>query len=340
MYDIGIIGYGPATLSLLLVLSCMEKPLKIIIFDPFFDGGNLSRNYGNVRSNTTWSQFIEVIEKYCSPLLLQNLRSRFNPEDITSLKDLMRSFLKVVKSSILSSNLQLCLVNHLVEKIVEKEGFWEFDNLQNYRAKVLILNYGAEPRQLGYAKPTLKLDAVINGNDLPCLPGERVLLFGTAHSGTLCIERLKQLGANLTVVHRGSKGVPFKFARDGEYDGIKQDSALIADRLKDEITFISSSEEDKVRQELLMTDWILYACGFDRSSKGPKIFNVSNIELDLNIYDANTGIISGANKMSIFGYGIAYPNSNLVNGKTYYDVSIPSFIKHIEKNVELILKSV
>ncbi len=334
MYDIGIVGYGIATLSLLLVLSQQQRPLKVVIFDPYFDGGNLHRNYGSVRSNTTWRQFLETVEKYCSPILLQNLRSMNNPDEVTTLKVLVRNFLKVVKSSITASNLQICHISCEVKTIRECEGGWEFEN--EVLARTLILNYGSKPRSLGYAKPILQLDAVLNGNDLPCLPGERVVVFGTAHSGTLCLDRLHSLNLDVIAIHNGL--TPFKFARDGEYDGIKQDSALIADRIRDKIKFISGDDEDSVRAELLRADWILYACGFNRANEHLKILNKENCEIDTNKYNSTTGQIE--NSQNIFGFGIAYPNSNIVDGKTYFDVSLPSFMKHIESNVENILKCV
>jgi hypothetical protein len=334
MYDIGIVGYGVATLSLLLVLSQQSIPLRVVIFDPYFDGGNLHRHYCSVRSNTTWRQFLETVEKYCSPILLQNLRSLNNPDEVTTLKVLVRNFLKVVKSSVAASNLQICLISREVKTIRECEVGWDFENgLAN--AKTLILNYGSKPRSLGYAKPILQLDSVLNGSDLPCLPGEKVMVFGTAHSGTLCLDRLHSLNLDVIAVHNGHN--PFKFARDGFYDGIKQDSALIADRLRDKIKFISSSDEDSVRAELLRADWVLYACGFNRANEHLKIFNKENGEIDVNKYNSETGLIE--NGRNIFGFGIAYPNSNIVNGRTYFDVSLPSFMQHIEKNIDLILKS-
>ncbi len=333
MYDIGIVGYGIATLSLLLVLSQQQRPLKVVIFDPYFDGGNLHRNYGSVRSNTTWKQFLETVEKYCSPILLQNLRSLNNPDEVTTLKVLVRNFLKVVKSSIAASNLQICLISREVKTIRECEVGWEFEN--DVLAKTLILNYGSKPRSLGYAKPILQLDSVLNGSDLPCLPGEKVMVFGTAHSGTLCLDRLHSLNLDVIAVHNGP--TRFKFARDGEYDGIKQDSALIADRLQDKIKFISSSDEESIRAELLRVDWVLYACGFNRANEYLKILNKDNNEININKYNSETGQIE--NGRNIFGFGIAYPNSNIIDGRTYFDVSLSSFMQHIEKNIDLILKS-
>ncbi len=337
MYDIGIIGYGISTLSLLLILSQQLRPLKIVIYDQYFDGGILNRYYGSVRSNTTWRQFLESVEKYCSPILLQKLRLLHNPEEVTTLKDLVTSFLKVVKSSIAASNLQICYISHEVKTVLASEtNAWIFDDLRTSRAKTLILNYGSKPRNLGYAKPTLQLDSVLNGSNLPTTSGDKVLVFGTAHSGTLCLDRLKSLNLDVTAIYHGS--VPFKFARDGEYDGIKQDSALIADKLSSEIKFISADDEDNVRAELLRTDWVLYACGFARANTCLKVINKDNNEIDLNKYNSTTGQIE--NSQNIFGFGIAYPNSNIVDGKTYFDVSLPSFMKHIESNVENILKCV
>jgi hypothetical protein len=39
----------------------------------------------------------------------------------------------------------------------------------------------------------------------------------------------------------------------------------------------------------------------------------------------------------LWGFGIAYPNSSVWEGRTFYDVSLASFQSHIEKNIASIL---
>ncbi len=327
-YDICMVGYGIATLSTLLILSNQTKPLKIIIFDPYFDGGNLRRRYGNVRSNTTWRQFIDAISPYCSD---ENLRRKFNLDEGTSLEDLVNSFLKVCQQKIQNLPILRCEV---VKTINEDSlsGQWIINN--TVASKTVLLNYGAHPKTLNYAKPTLQLDAILNGNQLPCKRGDKVVIFGTLHSGVLCINRLLHDGVNIIAVHKGSE--PFIYERDGAYDGLKRESAQIADNIRHSaIQFISLNDQEAVNRQLETCNWVLYACGFVRASENISVIGSDNRIINITNYDSETGRIAG--KSSLYGFGIAYPNSNMVDGTKYYDVSLPAFMKHIQKNINSIL---
>ncbi len=328
-YDICMVGYGIATLSTLLILSDQEKPLNIIIFDPYFDGGNLRRRYGNVRSNTTWRQFIDVVSPYCKgENLLQNLQRKFNLDEGTSLEDLISSFLKVCQHN-LHPNISLVKKCEVVKTIKEDSSISQWIINNSIAAKIVLLNYGAHPKSLSYSQPTLQLDAVLNGNQLPCKRGDKVMVFGTLHSGVLCINRLLHEGINVIAVHKGSE--PFIYERDGAYDGLKRESAQIADNIRHSaVQFISLNDQDGIKRSLEACDWVLYACGFKPDNEDINVtgFNIKN-------YDSETGRIAG--KSNLYGFGIAYPNSNVVDGNKYYDVSLPAFMRHIRKNIDSIL---
>ncbi len=334
-YDICMVGYGIATLSTLLILSNQEEQLRIIIFDPYFDGGNLRRRYGNVRSNTAWRQFIDAISPYCSDEnLLQNLRRKFNLDGETCLEDLVNSFLKVCQHKIKNLPILRC---DLVKTINEDSlnGGWIINN--SVASKTVLLNYGAHPKSLNYAKPTLQLDAILNGNQLPCKRGDKVVIFGTLHSGVLCINRLLHEGINVVAVHKGYS--PFIYERDGAYDGLKRGSAQIADYLiYSSVQFISLNDQEAVNRQLETCDWVIYACGFTRSSENITVTDSDNKIIDITNYDSETGKIAG--KSNLYGFGIAYPNSNIIDGTKYYDVSLPAFIKHIGRNINNILNTV
>lgn len=334
MYDFMVIGYGIASMSLLLALTSKEQPYKILVFDEYFDGGNLRRNYGTVKSNTTWQQFLDAVQPYCSSMLAANLKSLHDASEVTTLDELVFQFQRIVKSALASSPL---IVHYKCQKIKSLDFHNDCWNTSDEKAHKLILTPGSAPRSLNYPKPTLQLSSVLARKQLPCRPGEHVLVFGTSHSGTLAIDALQSQSLKVSAIYHGLK--PFKFARDGEYDGIKQESAIIADNIlssPNSIKLIASTDENAIRTELLAADWVLYACGFKPDIDILSI-TVANNSIDTNNYDSITGRLRHA--PNAFGYGIAYPNSNVVDGKTYYDVSLPAFMKHIHANIHEITDS-
>ena len=326
-----MVGYGIATLSTLLHLSKKEReqPLRVVIYDPYFDGGNLRRRYGNVRSNTTWGQFLDSVKDYSCEENLQRLRRR---EEVTSLDLLVSSILKVVNSN--CKNLQIVRRCEEVKTCKEDSGKWIINNV--IVARILLLNYGSHPKSLHYPKPTLQLDAVINGNSLPCKRGEKVIVFGTLHSGVLCLNRLIYDSVRIVAIYKGDQ--PFTYVRDGAYDGLKHEAAQIADNLcNSSIQFISCEDIDAVKKEVDTCDWIVYACGFAPLYEGIKVMTNQEEVINIRDYNSKTGQI--CNYPNLFGFGIAYPNSNVnvADGKTYYDVSFPAFMKHIGENMDSIL---
>jgi hypothetical protein len=346
IYDIICIGYGIATMSFLLHLSRnTNKNINVLVFDELFDGGDLRRNYRNIHSNTTWSQFLEAVQPFCSSSegLFESLRDLRDPNSTTTLEEIVYNFQKVLKSVLLTSTIN---INYKAVKIdyavFETTGnVWncKSDSSIDEKGRILIVCPGADPKSLHYPKPTLQLSHVLNENISMCRPGNHVLVFGTAHSGTLAIKKLCDQALKVTAIYHGSK--PFKFARDGEYDGVKQESAIIADQIINNIppyniNLIPFNDENAVTEALNDCDWVLYACGFV-IKKNFKLyhFDTSNT-IDMSKYNPTTGKISPY--LPVFGYGIAFPNSNNIDGKTYYDVSLPAFMKHIEKNIDLVVK--
>lgn len=331
-YDICMVGYGIATLSTLLHLSvaAAAKSLNIIIYDPFFDGGNLRRRYGQVISNTTWGQFLDAIEFCCPENLHKSLNNLHNRHEVTTLNELVKSILKVVNATSIKPNLRC----EVVTTIKEVGDSWIINN--KVKAKIVLLNYGSIPKSLNYCKPTLPLDAVLNGNPLPCSRGEKVMVFGTLHSGVLCINRLLYDAVNVIAVYKGDRECPFVYERDGAYDGLKNESATIADKLlKSSVHFINWDDQETINAQMESCNWVVYACGFTPDASNINVYNASGVQLDISKYDSTTGKICG--KANLFGFGIAYPNSNLVDGTKYYDVSFPAFMKHIGANKNSIL---
>lgn len=334
MFDIVLVGYGIAHMSLLLALSKSSTPLKVCVIDPYFDGGDLLRSWASIHSNTTWQQFLDAVQPYLSKVKYESLCGAQDPTKTVLLADLVRHYSLIVKSVAPE-------VSKVYGKVVRADfaGFWTLtvDGGSTVRGKVLCYSPGAEPRTLHYAKPTLTLQNVLTCGRLHATvkPGDRVVVFGLAHSGTLAIGALAGCGAHVTAIYRGS--VPFEFARDGHYNGIKQESAAIADRYLegkylDFVKVISANEHDQVFNALIAADWVVYATGFE--PRANMDFYVDGVQQSRPTYNSATGELS---LPSAFGFGIAYPNSNDVDGKTYYDVSLGAFLAHCEKNVDKIL---
>jgi hypothetical protein len=328
IYDIICIGYGIATMSFLLQLTGkIQKPTHVLVIDEYFDGGDLRRLYSKVRSNTTWSQFLEAVEPFCASA---HLRELHDPASTTPLEEIVFNFQKILKSTLPLSQLNIHYKTLKVQSISYQNSQWK---CHGETAKIAIICTGSDPRSLNYPKPTLQLHSVLNNTHI-CRPGDHVLVFGTAHSGTLAIKTLADHGASVTAIHTGDQ--PFKFARDGEYDGIKQESAIIADNIINgiipNVKLISCKNEDAIRSALIECDWILYTCGFERRNNIKICTGINDsIIIDTSKYDATTGKICP--DLPLFGYGIAFPNSNDVNGKKFYDVSLPAFMSHISKNI-------
>jgi pyruvate/2-oxoglutarate dehydrogenase complex dihydrolipoamide dehydrogenase (E3) component len=329
MYDITFIGYGIATMCALLALS--SSPLKIAVIDPFFDGGSLHRHYATVHSNTTWQQFLDAVAPFVSPSNLLQLQHFYEPQATTTLGELTRHMRSLIKG-------------HSANRIVghAKEAHWLGDqwtinvDQKTIKSSRLILCTGSHQRTYNYPIPQLPLEVILNSATLKAAtkPLDSIVILGASHSGTLAAERAAAAGLNVSLVYRNDGGAAFKYARDGHYDGIKQESAQIADKIMagEMPTVRVICEEDSVRGALLEADWITYACGFV-PRKTIRVF-VEGVEVAVDKYDASTGkLIEVPNA---WGFGIAYPNSNIVGAETYYDVSLAAFLTHISRNLSAI----
>jgi hypothetical protein len=156
-------------------------------------------------------------------------------------------------------------------------------------------------------------------------PNEKVCVFGLAHSGTLCIQHLVQLKAQVTAFYNQEK--PFYFARDGEYDGIKQESAEIADGILAKtipVNMYAFKDTKALVKAIQKADWIVSATGFT-----PRIIEIRDLQGALLVPDFSpaTGRIAG----NLYGFGIAYPGESTVGDRTFKDVSLPSFSQQIKR---------
>lgn len=320
MYDITLIGYGIAHMSLLLALS--DKPLKVCVIDPYFDGGDLRRHWSIINSNTTWQQFLDAVQPFVSTFKYNTLSVLHDPAQTVLLGELVAQYQAVVAASVP----HFIKVYDMVKSADFTCDIWTCTTAggQTIKSKVISYSPGAEPRRLNFQCPTLTLEAAIAGRNIRSF--DHVVVFGLSHSGTLAAASAARLGAKVSAVYKGS--TPFKFARDGHYDGIKQESAAIADDIHAgtlQVDLIPADDHLKVCNALMTATWVVYAIGFEVRCSVK--FSINDQSVPHPTYDPTNGRLLGVSGPA-YGFGIAWPNSNIVDGITYYDVSLAAFLTH------------
>lgn len=329
MYDLILIGYGIAHIALLLALG-RYSAIKVCVIDPYFDGGDLRRIYGSVQSNTTWQQFLDAVEPHLSKVKYTAFAALYESTATVPLADLVNNFESIVGPAMKVSGLVIAA------NYTENQWTLTLKDGRLIQSKVISFSPGADAKTLTYPKPTLSLANVLNGQ-VHIRPNSHCVIFGLSHSGTLAVDTLSRLCTKVTVVYRTKE--PFEFAVDGYYNGIKQESAAIARRLLagdiPNVELVVAADHEKVFAALLATDWVLYAVGFEGRNNAVQ-WKVDGAQVDAVAYDATTGRLTGM--PAAFGFGIAYPNSNIVGMKTYYDVGLAAFVAHCEKVVPEIVQ--
>ena len=190
-------------------------------------------------------------------------------------------------------------------------------------AETIILCTGVQPRVLNYDVPCIPLEIALDAGRLVnyVKKGQSVMVFGLNHSGTLVLANLAKLCSRIYGVYRGPK--PFVFGRDDEYDGIKQEAAVIADSIlageMPSCTLLSLTESEKD-----VTRIIRYCVGVKQ--KGLIIKN-EGVAVELFSYNSTTAQL--AEGVSIWCYGAGFPNKTDYKGHVYYDVGIPSFVEYM-----------
>lgn len=335
VYKLAIVGSGAAGLLALLSLSTKSSipPEQILLIDPYHDGGDLQRKWANIVSNTTWGQFLDILEtkgfpRHSLPEPWKSLDSssptflkhyihllRFCTREIRERCELVYGWCQTIEQA--TPEVPVTLSG----KDTQGEAF-------TVKALRVFLTVGSEPKQDIYPVPTIPLEIALDKDRLSSYvsPTSKVMVLGTAHSGTLILRNLHELGAEVGAFYRGSK--PFLFARDGEYDGIKQESEKIADEILAEgyaprLSLVPLTNTAQLIRWSRKADWIIYAIGFQ-----PRRF------LSSFSYDGGSGKLDGFHH--VWGFGIAFPN-RAADGQ-HWDVSLPAFASHIDAQLPKILE--
>jgi hypothetical protein len=165
--------------------------------------------------------------------------------------------------------------------------------------------------------------------------GERVVVFGTSHSGTLVLRNIRQIGCKSTAVYRGDS--PFRWARNHDPEGLKQESATIADEIVGRVwgsetpTLLPLSSQSDLVRAVMDADYIIYAVGFDR--RRPRIIGLDGADVGNNYSHETASIAPG-----MWGFGIAYPAMyEMPRGGQAADIGYMGFVSHILKCMPAIL---
>jgi cation diffusion facilitator CzcD-associated flavoprotein CzcO len=321
MKKVCIIGSGAAGL---LLLYNLEKngipPEQVVLVDPNLCGGDLSEKWSHVRSNTLWSQLLNAVPY---PETLPENYSNLDPNSPCPL----RHYIKYLKDAT-KSYMKNCELHSTYATKVWQEGKWYIQIKHQevpLEVDVLLLATGSEPKYLDLPYPSISLSTALHKENLSfhVKKGDHILVFGTAHSATLIVKNLLDCGAAVTNFYASAK--PFYFDRDGDYDGLKQDAAEIADKILSKelpVKLFSIHDTSNVIRQTKKVDGVVYAIGFE--SRNP---------FGLKEYDSTSGQLKGCT--NAWGFGIAYPNK--APDGVHFDVSIPAFQVHIQRQMPNIL---
>jgi thioredoxin reductase len=316
MYKLAIVGLGPAG-----IFTLAHVPPEIlkntIVFEPSAVGGALATEYSAVVANITKSVILNALR---SVPRWSTAECRHLAKYADSECPLLGDVVKQLRELIAPELREVVYMNVRVINWQRQDSIWKLTTSSNqlFETQKLVVATGAVPKTLNLPKPAIPLHIALTPSLLAnyVTAEDSVVVFGTAHSGTLALRNLRNAGVtHLTGIYKGEK--PFYYARDGFSEGIKQESASIADdltsnnwakilRLDDfEATFRATSEATAV----------VYATGFNRSA------TKTNPE------------------ENIWAFGIGSPSTYIgPDGKSYPDVAFGGFISAIQEAVPLMLK--
>jgi len=334
MTSICIVGAGATGLLLLLLLQEAAVDMSnITIIDPHFDGGDLARRWTSVISNTPWSKAVNSLKAACPSLVIPDIHPLDSTTPLVEIAHLLRNLAspplkktRQIQGRAVQSNYDSA--SKLWTTTVEANGL-----LQTIQTQQLVLTLGSEPKALDLPIPSIPLEVALDSSRLRhyVKKGDKVIVFGTMHSGTLVIQNLTTLEADVTAYYRAEK--PFYWARDGAYSGIKADAADIADSIvagTTKVNLVSIGDTAKVIRTSHDAQWVVYAMGFYQRTLQ---ISVDGAPCSSTEYDGQTGRLL---KAPAWGFGIAYPNR--APDGINWDVSVASFLEHMKPQILEILK--
>jgi cation diffusion facilitator CzcD-associated flavoprotein CzcO len=333
MYKIAIVGLGPAGIFTLALLPS-EILASTIIFEKSAIGGDLATQYSAVSANIPKSAIIDAfrsIPRWANaafPFL-----DKYNDDDCPLLGDCVRQLRALIAPDVARAVLH---ITQITDYIHQSNGSWQLVSpIGLFETQKLVLCTGANPKTLDLPKPIIPLHIALNPKLLQdfVLPTDRIVVLGTAHSGTLVLNNLRTAGVkSLTAMYKGT--TPFLYARDGHSEGIKQESATIADSIVADgwAKTISLYDFASTHRALMEADSIVYAIGFER----PALTYIADDGTRKPLLHNNT--TAEFNVANVYGFGIGFPMPYTgPDGKQYPDVGFGGFILAIKAALPAIL---
>jgi hypothetical protein len=325
-YKYCILGFGIAGQILLLELLQRGIPgTEICILDELFLGGALATHYGTVMSNTPWWKTRKALGEYnqWSSAEIQEGDCKFQSDQCTPVAAIAAACFRTAKKALNFSKVTVITARVLSVNLSDSEKQIQHTYGTVNCTGTLFCTQGAEEKQLDLSLPTIPLWIALNPALLAphVTSDDTVTVFGTAHSGTIVLKHLHDLQIQTHAVY--NTPTPFLFERDGEYDGIKEGSAVIADTILTgaytKLTLIPWKEPLQIYKALQKTTKVIYSVGF----KPRQIQGLNNQ------YDPESGKL--VHHDGIYGFGIAFPGVTIQGDKKYTDVSVLSFQDQIRR---------
>lgn len=331
MPELALVGLGPAGCIFLASLPPEKITPEIFVYESACIGGDLARCYGDVVANLTCAEMCAAMKKVPTWRDQKfSLLEKYRDDECPPLSEICKQVRILIAPLLKQVTLRTCSVQKIQQTVegwsVFVDGETEPDEF--YR---VVLCTGATPKQLNFPKSAIPLDVALSPDRLKKFvnPTDAVIVFGTSHSGTLILRNLKDCGCQkLTAIYSGS--TPFVWARDGDPDGIKQESAVIADQIVAgewgvaTPTFVGLTECDKLFNRTSEADHVIYAIGFQ--CRAPTLIGRDGQKFSPSNYDPETGCL----KPGLWGFGIGFPSIYVKpSGAKSVDVGFGPFADHI-----------
>jgi hypothetical protein len=319
MFKIAIVGLGPAGI---LALAQLPPALQreTAVFESAAIGGALASDYASVVANIPNSVITAALREVpaWAAAPLPHLE-KYSDETCPRLGDVVRQLRDLIAPDLARVAFHS---SRVVKYTRSAAGIWKLETSTGtvFEAQKIILCTGAAPKILDLPKSVIPLSAALTPALLSnyVTSNDSVVVFGTAHSGTLVLRNLRDAGVKaISGLHKGS--APFMFARDGHSEGIKQESAAIADDLLANgwARLISLDDFAAAHRAVAEATAVVYAIGFERPAP---VFT-----------DTEGAVKSLIGSPHVHGFGIGFPALYTAsNGAQYPDVGFGGFVTAIK----------
>lgn len=279
MIPLCIIGYGITGMLFLIAAEQQNIPPEhICIIDPYFDGGDLQRIWTHVKSNTPWSKLVSAIQLLHPTWKCPRSFSTIQLHETTPVSYLVQCIRQTI-----DSYFQKCKKLQDFAHSIEKTPMgWSITcSREKIQSHLLCVATGMKVKDFSCDIPQIPLSVALNKHSLQTYvnPSDSVVVFGTSHSGTLVLSNLEQCHVQTTALYKHSQ--PFYFDRDGHYDGIKEDSAVIADNILQEnyqyVKLLSLQDIPRLIKVIRSATWCISATGFQPNQHLAKDFEDSTL---------------------------------------------------------------